>query len=337
MKILLRSLKVLALVLVALLALLAIAILGFKAWTDSQAFAGYDPSLPFEAQELESRDLAGGRVELIEIAGREGERFPYQLLLPSGAEPPYPCVVLLYGIGQRMAFFDDLAPYFAERGVALAVPEQFDRGVRRQAARGEGKKDGALAGAMRFHGRSARLVPETRRLVDHLLERGDIDPERLDFMGASYGGIMGCAVLRHEPRFRSGVLALAGGDLGSLARHLAEQGGLGDDARVRALTVAGAWWLSPFEPLRHVGEISPRPLLFLNLEEDEIIPRACTEALYAAARTPKEIEWIDASHIVIDEALVLGLVSSSLDWLGRLPAEEAIASTANAASFSGSR
>lgn len=302
--------------LLALAALLAVAVIGLKLRSDARAFAGYDPSLPLEAEVLERRELPRGRVETVEITGREGERFPYRLLVPSASEPPYPCVVLFYGIGQRMAFFDEIAPLFAERGVALAVPEQYDRGVRRVRAGEQGRAGQAIGKAGRFYGRSSRLVPETRRLVDDLLARGDIDPDRLDFLGASYGGIMGCAVLRHEPRFRSGVLSLAGGDLGAMAGHLVESEGLG--SREKVIAAVGAWWLSPFEPLRHVGEISPRPLLFLNLEADEIIPRRCTEALYAAAGEPKEIEWIEASHIVIDEALVRGLIAGSLDWLERL-------------------
>jgi dienelactone hydrolase len=316
LKRLLRFLKGLAATLFALVAALSIGILGLKRWSDSEAFSGYDPALPLDAAVLDRSEAPGGRTETVEITGREGERFPYRLLVPSGAEPPYPCVVLLYGIGQRMAFFDEIAPLFADRGVVLAVPEQYDRGVRRVGAGERGRAGQAIGKAGRFYGRCSRIVPETRRLVDDLLARGDIDPERLDFLGASYGGILGCAAMRYEPRFRAGVLSLAGGDLGALAGNLVESEGLGGGAK--ALAAVGSWWLSPFEPVRHVGEISPRPLLFLNLEADEIIPRRCTEALFAAAAEPKEIEWIDASHVVIDEALVRGLISRSLDWLERL-------------------
>ncbi len=302
-----RTLKRIALALGSLALLPALALVLFKTWVDSRAFAGYEPSLTRDPAVLEVRELAGGRAELTEIAGVGDERFPFKILLPETAEPPYPCVVLLYGIGQRMEFFEEIAPLFAQRGIALVVPEQYGRGVRR------GKKGGTLAEARRFHTRCSRIVPETRCLVDHLLERGDIDPTRLDLLGASYGGILGCAVMRHEPRFRSAVLSLAGGDLPALVRNTAELGELGRSAA--PLAAFAAWWLEPYEPLRHVGGVAPRPLLFINLEKDELIPRPCTEALYAAAREPKEIEWMEASHLDIDETLVVGLVSRSLAWI----------------------
>lgn len=315
MKTLFRILKRIALVLGSTALLLAIALLLFKSWVDSRAFAGYEPALAREPLVLEVRENEGGRAELTEIAGVGGERVPFKILLPRSVEPPYPCVVLLYGIGQRMEFFEQIAPLFADRGIALVVPEQYGRGVRR------GETGGTVAEARRFHTRCSRIVPETRGLVDHLLERGDIDPERLDLLGASYGGILGCAVMRHEPRFRSAVLSLAGGDLPALVRNTAELGDLGRGAA--PLASFAAWWLEPFEPLRHVGGISPRPLLFINLEKDELIPRPCTEALFAAAREPKEIEWMEASHLDIDEELVLGLVSRSLTWIAaRDPAGE---------------
>ena len=90
-------------------------------------------------------------------------------------------------------------------------------------------------------------MPETRRLVDHLVERGDVDPSRLDLLGASYGGILGCAVMRHEPRFRSAVFALAGGDFSALARNAAELEN--PESAAASLSGFAAWWLEPFEPL----------------------------------------------------------------------------------------
>lgn len=295
-----------ALVAVAGLVLVSVlALVGVKLWCDARAFHGYDPSAPLAPETTKRRPLPGGRAERIEIAGVGGERFPLQLLLPDAGEAPYPCVVLLYGIGQRMSFFDDIAPFFAERGVALAVPEQYGRGVRKQA--------GAKARALAFQTRCARIVPETRRVVDYLMERDDIDPARIDLFGASYGGILGCAAMRHEPRFRSGVISLAGGSLPELARHFADHSDLG--AARPPLAAFASWWLDAYEPTRHVGGIAPRPLLFVNLEKDELIPRRCTDALFDAAKEPKSQSWIEASHVEVDEFLVRRLATVSLDWL----------------------
>src|SRR5690606_38129446 len=110
------------------------------------------------------------------------------------------------------------------------------------------------------------IVPESRSAVDYLLQRGDVDSERLHLMGASYGGIMGCAVMNHEPRFRSAVIALAGGDLPVLVRSLVDSQDLGFASPFVA--ALGSWALSAFEPLDQVAGIGPGPVLFQHLEED---------------------------------------------------------------------
>jgi dienelactone hydrolase len=154
-------------------------------------------------------------------------------------------------------------------------------------------------------------------VVDYLLQRGDMDPERLDFLGASYGGILGCAVLAHEPRLRCGVLAMVGGNfrklLGSMARkHRSESKILWPVA-----AELGAWFIRPFEPLTFVGKVAPRPLLFLNVEVDELINRQCVAELYEAAGEPKEEIWYGGAHNDITEETVRQMMADALAWMAR--------------------
>lgn len=289
-------------------ALFAVLIASWKQYEDAMVFSGYDPELALDPVTLETASLPSGTTELVEITGLRGERIPLRLMVPANAEPPYRCVVFLYGIGQQMGFFHQIVEYFAQRGIMLVVPEQYNRGLRRQV---RGVRD-----ALKLRARSSRIVPETRRVVDYLLQRGDVDPERLDLVGASYGGIMGCAAMRHEPRFRSAVIALAGGGLPGMTRNLAEMQELGPLSA--PLAGVGAWLVAPFEPLRHVGEIAPRPMLFQNLEGDELIPCESADRLHAAAGEPKTRQWMEASHIHIRPEDVEVILVNALDWLDAL-------------------
>ena len=45
-----------------------------------------------------------------------------------------------------------------------------------------------------------------------------------------------------------------------------------------------------------MGRIAPRPVLFVGATRDQTIPRAATEALFAAAGEPKQLLWFDATH-----------------------------------------
>lgn len=54
------------------------------------------------------------------------------------------------------------------------------------------------------------------------------------------------------------------------------------------------------EPGRHVGQISPRPVLLINAEYDQLIPRRTAERLAAAARPPMRHIWLPHGHLSVD-------------------------------------
>lgn len=285
-------------------------IVAAKAWWDGQVFAGYDPGLALEAKVTAEGKLEGFPMERLEINGLAGERLPIRLIRPHGKDgEKVPCVIFLYGIGQNARFFDRIAPIFAKAGFAMAMPEQYQCGERRK--RGIGLVREALA----LRERSSRLVPETRRVVDLLSETPGIDPRRIDLIGVSYGGMAGCAVVAFEPRLRSAVLVMAGGDLPRLLDSLVRK--RKPESHFLAPAAAGlvAWLLQPFEPLNYIGETSPRSLLFLDVENDEMIDPACTAALYKAAGQPKEKRLYGGPHNAISEDTVRRMLGDALGWL----------------------
>ncbi len=57
-----------------------------------------------------------------------------------------------------------------------------------------------------------------------------------------------------------------------------------------------------YEPVRQVGKIAPRPILFIRGERDQYVPPADFEAMFAAAGEPKEAWRIpEAGHRTVDE------------------------------------
>lgn len=54
--------------------------------------------------------------------------------------------------------------------------------------------------------------------------------------------------------------------------------------------------LSPLDPARFVGRISPRAVLILNGRDDEIVPLSTARALQAAVREPKTVLVYDGGH-----------------------------------------
>ena len=125
------------------------------------------------------------------------------------------------------------------------------------------------------------------------------------------------------------IALYSGGDIGSLVTHVLQLGG-GDRISPWQAAVAGhglALLLTPLEPTRYAARISPRPLLMVNGARDSLIPRSNVDALYLAARPPKEILWLRSEHVQPDETELIGAVSGWIAaWLakrGLLPPEAA--------------
>jgi cephalosporin-C deacetylase-like acetyl esterase len=151
-------------------------------------------------------------------------------------------------------------------------------------------------------------------LVDLLCQRPEIDPNRISLIGASYGGITACSVLAHEPRISRAALVMAGGDLPRLLGSLAKSRMPESRVLAPAGAQAAAWLLRPFEPLDYVARVSPRPLLFLDVDSDEMIDPACTRALYDAAGQPKENRRYKGPHNTISEDTVRLMLADALAW-----------------------
>jgi len=281
-----------------------------KAWWDSRAFEGYESGFPLNPEILANREFDGYATQNILINGISGDRIPVRIIRPNiSAVEKAPCVIFLYGIGQNTRFFDRIAPIFAERGFAMAMPEQFHCGERQK--RGIGYFREVLA----LRERSARIVPETRRLVDFLSQAPGIDPDRIYLIGASYGGITGCAVLAHEPRIHGAALVMAGGNLSRLFSSMARN--RMPESHIFAPVGASfaAWFSSPFEPLNYIAKVSPRPLLFLNVGDDETIDPICAEELFAAAAEPKQKMTYAGRHNNISEEAFRKMLADALTWL----------------------
>lgn len=284
----------------------------FRVWWNANFFSGYDPKLALLAEVVEKQNKPGHVREKVVFQGKKGMKVPALLHMPEG-EGPFPCLVLLYGIGQDMDFADEIAEAYVQAGYALFCPEQLGRGERKNEVPREGLK--ALTS---FKDRLSSTVVEARRAVDYLSSRADIDSSNLTLWGVSLGAILGSSALAMEPRYRQGLLMWGGGDVtgmmtrNRLVRDNASRG-------QRFLAFLGAWFLAPAEPLLRIDQIAPRPLLFQNALQDEIIPRACTEAYYNKAGEPKEILWYDCGHEKgLSLELIQKIIQDQIAWLKRV-------------------
>ena len=151
--------------------------------------------------------------------------------------------------------------------------------------------------------------------ADYLTSRADVDSTRLIMVATSFAVPFAAQAAAHDPRFANVALIYGAGRMEDvLAANLT--------LRPRWLTRPAAWLaMRPFRdfaPERYIGRISPRPVVMVNGIDDPQMPRHAVEALYAAAREPKELIWLRTGHLMPTDAdLIQTLVDTALS---RLPA-----------------
>lgn len=325
MALLIKILKRSGLVLLLLLLLFLLA----KEIADTRYFNDYDPAFPLDAR-IEKTERIDRNGELFGVArktrfesikfsfeARPGDRVPALLNLPFEHSGKLPVIVLLHGIGQSKDFLNEVCTPFNEAGFAMASFDQYSRGERKV-----GK--GVFKQALAFRQRPWRTINDTRRLLDYLQTREDIDPNRMYLVGASYGAITGSTASAFDKRIQAAVLVVGGGNL----RLLTNGSTLIRESRhpvlYKMLQPLACYFMKPADPIRYVEQMAPRPLLFLNGQLDTMVTPEAGQALFDAAKDPKEIRWYPCDHPGLVESeghYVVEMLDEALAWLKKKDAE----------------
>ncbi|BAU48779.1 alpha/beta hydrolase [Sulfurifustis variabilis] len=133
--------------------------------------------------------------------------------------------------------------------------------------------------------------------VRYLLDRPDLDPDRLIVFGQSLGGAIAVhyvAHTAHRRHIRGLVVDSAFASYRDIVR---------EKLASFWLTWPLAWPLArtvedAYSPVRSIAQVSPIPLLIIHGERDPIVPPGHARRLYEAADSPKAL-WLvpEAGHI----------------------------------------
>lgn len=280
-------------------------IAAFKLSWDLHFYDGYDPKAPLNVVIRAEEDRPAYRRIDFTFDGYPGEAVPSIMALPK-VGGRFPVLIFLHGIGQNKKFIDEIAEPFIKEGYAMVTFDQLLQGERE--VNGNYLKQG-----LEFRRRGAATVNETRRLIDYLETRPDIDTKRCFLLGASYGAITGSTVAAFDKRLAGVVLCYGGGDI----RKLVDSKMAGEvvgPAMPLAKEIA-AWYMGPADPCRYASHISPTPVLFQAGKNDSLVPPASSAALIDAAKDPKDVIWYDSDHIGFDRAHAERVLNDALAWV----------------------
>jgi dienelactone hydrolase len=231
-----------------------------------------------------------------------GGRVPARLGLPGGGGP-FPAILLMHGSEGHIERFTGVARLYVQLGAAvLLIDAPHVRLGGRTSTGMMGDSWPSLTEKDRLD--QIQLMVDLQRAIDILIDRPDINPDRLAYIGYSYGGAMGGLLAGIEHRLKAYVLVV--GD-GGLVEHLSQplENGMPNHWSDRWID---AMW--PIEPIHYVGRASPAALLFQNGLQDELVSPSDALRYQAAGSEPKTVIWYDAGH-----GLDLSAFQDASSWL----------------------
>ncbi len=156
-----------------------------------------------------------------------------------------------------------------------------------------------------------QAVVDLRRGLDLLASRSDVDPERMAYVGHSYGAQWGAILAAVDRRPKAVVLAGGVPDLEALYLESDDPEFVelrtSDPGRVSKMLEV----MAPLAAIRHVGRAAPVPLLFQFARYEQNFKEAAMRRYYDAAREPKEIRWYPTGHDLNDPQAI----QDRADWL----------------------
>lgn len=133
-------------------------------------------------------------------------------------------------------------------------------------------------------------ILDAEAALDYLRGRSDVSAGRIFSFGQSIGGAIAIVLASRRRGHLAGVVIdSAFTSYRQIARyHILRN----------PVMLLVAWWFpfgveSTFDPIEHVAEISPTPILFMHGKTDRIIPWEMSQRLYEAAAEPKTLWLID--------------------------------------------
>ncbi len=255
-------------------------------------FFRYDKALPLDAEEHAVETGEGYSKLHMVFTSTHNERVPATLYLPSPSAGPVPAIMVQHAgpSSKDDAYIQEPCRRWAEAGyacIAIDSPNVGERAGRGRVALEEQWREGLI---FQMRDQRVQAVVDLMRALDYLETRPEVDASRTGYVGVSQGAFLGVQLAALDKRVRALVCIVAGGSLRPF----------GPDT----ITVREADLVQELtDPARFAPRISPRPVLMLSGDEDEIVPRAATEALYGALRDPKELRWFAMGHTVTPDVL----------------------------------
>lgn len=143
-----------------------------------------------------------------------------------------------------------------------------------------------------------------------LIDREKLNASQVIAVGASLGSFFGTIHTALDPRISTMLVVHGGGNFPVLVkgyRRFREKG-----HPVAVYAVLSDWLFGTFDPLRYVDRIAPRELVILATTNDKYFPPESAQSLYDRANEPKQLIWMNTTHVRSQKSEILDMILKSL-------------------------
>jgi dienelactone hydrolase len=141
---------------------------------------------------------------------------------------------------------------------------------------------------------SMEEVANIRRVMDLLLSRPGVDPQRFAYVGHDFGGMYGVLAGSLDQRPTQYVVMASTPRFPDWYLYLPRLEGEARESFIRQM--------SEIDPIAHIPNLSPAHVFFQFAIDDFHVPKERAEEFFAAAKEPREMKWYEAGHGLNEEA-----------------------------------
>ena len=142
-------------------------------------------------------------------------------------------------------------------------------------------------------------VNDTRRLIDWLATREEVDQQRIGIIGFSMGALAAATIMGTDPRIETGVYMVGGamfsevmaqcrGKAGRMRNHALRSFGWTQDEYRRFFEER----FGPADPTQYAGHYNPDRILIIDARFDNCIPPVSRNALWELTGYPERITML---------------------------------------------
>lgn len=264
----------------------------------------YDQQVPVALTVLSERAQDGATIQDVSYASPLGGLVSAYLIGSPASKPQAGLIFGHWGEGDREEFVDE-AVILARLGfVSLCLDAPFRRPVEYEPPEEPAQMD-------------LQWIVDVRRAVDLLLDRFTLQPERLGYVGHSFGASLGGVIAGIEQRIRAYVL-MAGGYSATEIMRTSRHPGIVKERNAMTAEAFEAMLATeaPYDACHYIGHAAPSPLFFQFARLDDFVSVKDGERYFELGSSPKQLTWYDDCHHELSKEARLDRVTWLCEQLG---------------------